>query len=311
VRPFTPHDDGGDLVETALLMQGMLAVRRYFAAADPIEDEIRRRITAMWREVEWDWYLKQDGGKRLSWHWSPHYGWEMGLPITGYNEAMIAYLLAMASPTHPIPAACYREGWAIGQGYDGAARPEGDRWIGPPGGGALFMTQYSFVAFDPRGKRDAFCDYAENSRAISLMQRDYSVRNPHGHAGYSALLWGLTASTGPDGYHVGAIGNDDGTIAPTACLSAMPFTPRESLAALKHLYHVYGKDIWGDLGFRDAFNLTRGWYAPGYLAIDQGPIVPMIENQRSGLCWRIFMSNPEIAPMLAASGWQTGSVSAP
>ncbi len=303
VRPFTPHDDGGDLVETALLMQGLLTVARYFAADDAVEAEIRRRIATLWREVEWDWYLKGEGGRRLSWHWSPHYGWEMGLPITGYNEALIAYVLAIASPTHPIPAACYREGWAIGQGYQGGDASSHPGWIGPPGGGALFMTQYSFLALDPRGRRDAFCDYAENGRAISLMQQAYCIRNPHGHAGYSALLWGLTASTGPDGYHVGSIGDDDGTIAPTAALSAMPFTPRESLATLKHLYHAYGRDIWGDLGFRDAFNPTRGWYGQGYLAIDQGPIVPMLENARSGLCWRMFMSNPEIAPALAACGW--------
>jgi len=300
-------DDGGDLVETAFLVEGMLAVRRYFDRPDPVEAELRRRITQLWREVEWDWYLRRPGGKTLYWHWSPRYGWMMNLPIRGFNECMIAYLLAIASPTHPIPPSCYYEGWAAdrrryanGRTYYGYKQ-----WVGRPMGGPLFFTHYSFLGFDPRAWRDRFCNYFENNRNIALIHRAYCIENPRGHKGYGALAWGLTSSDGPDGYRAHAPGPaDDGTIAPTAAIGSMPYTPRESIAALKHFYHAYGKRLWGEFGFKDAFNLDRNWFAQSYIAIDQGPIICMIENYRTGLCWRVFMSNPEIERALEAIGWK-------
>jgi hypothetical protein len=233
-----------------------------------------------------------------------------GLSITGFNEAMIVYLLAIASPTHPVPAACYYEGWAGRDDYRNGNSYYGiPLWVGPPMGGPLFFAHYSFIGFDPRNKHDRFCNYFDNNRNLSLIQRAYCIENPRRHKGYGALLWGLTSSLGPDGYHNGAIDNsDDGTIAPTASLSSMPYTPQESLATLKHLYHGYGKKLWGEFGFRDAFNLDRDWYANGYQAINQGPIITMIENHRSGLCWRMFMRNHEITPMLIAIGWESTTV---
>ncbi len=298
-------DDGGDLVETAFLIQGLLAVRQYFDRSDPAETELRRRITQLWREVEWDWYLREPGGKTLYWHWSPRYGWFMNLRIRGFNECLIVYLLAAASPTHPIPGSCYYEGWAGGRRYANGRTYYGYKlWVGPPLGGPLFFTHYSFIGFDPRGWRDRFCCYFENNRRITLIHRAYGIANPKGFKGYGPQLWGLTASDGPDGYAARAPGRrDDGTIAPTAAISAMPYAPRESLAALKHMYHAYGARLWGEFGFHDAFNPTRDWFAKSYLAIDQGPIVCMIENYRTGLCWRMFMANPEIAPALRAMGW--------
>ena len=305
--PFSPNDDGADLVETAFLMQGVLAVRQYFNHADAVETEIRRRATHLWEGVEWDWFLKEPGGKSLYWHWSPNTGWEKNMKIIGWNEAMIAYLLAIASPTHSIPADCYYQGWASPSYYVHNKSYYGfKQFVGPPMGGPLFMTQYSFIGFDPRNKRDRFCDYYENNRNTTLIQRAYAIDNPGRHKGYGENLWGLTASIGPDKYHGSAPGNNDnGTIAPTAALSAMPFTPVESLACLKNLYKNYGKQLWGEFGFKDAFNLDREWCAGHWLAIDQGPIIAMIENARTGLCWRMFMSNPEIAPMLKAIGWQS------
>jgi len=304
-----PTDDGGDLVETSFLVQGLLTVRQYFNRSNQTEEEIRQRVCQLWREVEWDWYLRYPAGKRLYWHWSPNHGWEKNLPIGGrFNECMITYLLAIASPTHPIPPACYYEGWTGNppRGYVNGNTYYGDHaWVGKPLEEPLFFTHYSFLGFDPRAKRDKFCNYYENNRNFTLINRAYCAHNPRHHQGYSELLWGLTASDGPRGYRVHTPQDDSGTITPTAAISAMPYAPEESLATLKHLYHVYGDRLWGEFGFRDAFNLDHNWFAPTYLAIDQGTIVPMIENHRTGLCWKMFMSNPEIVPMLVNIGWQT------
>jgi hypothetical protein len=304
-KPFSQYDDGGDLVETAYLAQGMLTVRQYFNdASDPVETEIRRRATRMWEGVEWSWYRRQPRSDVLYWHWSPNYDWQMNFAIRGYNECMITYLLAIASPTHPIPASCYYAGWAKSADYaNGNAYYGYQQWVGPEKGGPLFFTHYSFLGFDPRNKSDKFCDYFENSRNISLINRAYCMENPRGYAGYSDLVWGLTASFDPWGYSAHSPTNDNGTIAPTAALSAMPYVPTESLATLKGLYHTRGKHIWGPFGFVDAFNPAQKWYAPGSVAIDQGPIVIMIENYRTHLCWDLFMANPEIRPMLDAIGW--------
>jgi len=304
-KPFSQYDDGGDLVETAYLVQGMLTVRQYFDDAnDPVETEIRHRATRMWEEVEWSWYRQQSRSEVLYWHWSPNCGWQINHAVGGYNECMITYLLAIASPTHAIPASCYYNGWAKSAGYANGNTYYGYRqWVGPEKGGPLFFTHYSHLGFDPRNQSDSFCNYFDNSRNISLINRAYCLENPRGYAGYSALVWGLTASFNPWGYSAHSPTNDNGTIAPTAALSAMPYVPTESLATLKYLYHTYGNDLWGPFGFFDAFNPTENWFAPGYVAIDQGPIVVMIENYRSQLCWDLFMANPEIQPMLDAIGW--------
>jgi hypothetical protein len=304
-KPFSQYDDGGDLVETAYVVQGLLTVRQYFnAAQDPVETEIRRRATRMWEEVEWSWYRQQLRSDVLYWHWSPNYEWKINMPIRGYNECVIVYLLAIASPTHPIPATCYDRGWAKSADYTNGNTYYGyQQWVGPEKGGPLFFTHYSFLGFDPRNKRDSYCNYFENGHNISLINRAYCMEDPRGYAGYSALVWGLTASFNPWGYNAHSPTSDNGTIAPTAALSAMPYVPEESLATLKHLYHTYGRDLWGPFGFTDAFNLSENWFAPGYVAIDQGPIVVMIENYRTQLCWKLFMANPEIQPMLNAIGW--------
>ena len=300
------QDDGADLVETSYMIQGMLTVRAYFDRDDPVEQEIRERTTRLWREVEWDFFLQHPDGKRLYWHWSPNHGWAMNLPIVGYNECMITYLLAIASPTHPIPPECYHEGWASsrryvnGETYYGIEQP-----VGLPMGGPLFLTQYTFMSFDPRNKRDAYCDYFENCRRITQINRAHCIENPGGHLDYGPNVWGLTASDGPEGYRASSPTRDMGTLAPTAAISAMPFTPDESMAALRTLYTDYGDSLWGEYGFRDAMNLDRGWFARSYIAIDQGPIICMIENHRTGLCWRMFMSNPEIQPMMDAIGFES------
>ena len=303
-RPI--DDDGGDLVETAFLIQGVLTVRQYFNADDPVERQIRQIANRLWLDVEWDWYLNakgDPGNRRLYWHWSPDHGFGMKHKFTGFCEAMTAYLLGIASPTHPIPADCYESGW-VSRRYENGKEFYGHKiWVGPDRGGPLFWCHYPFLGFDPRG-RDAHCNYFENGRNIAIVHRDYCRDNPQRRAGFSAVSWGLTASDVPQGYRANAPGNEDGTIAPTAALASMPYTPRESLAALKHFYHTHGARLFGPFGFRDAFNLDHDWFAQSYLAIDQGPIVIMIENHRTGLLWKLFMSCPELAPMLQAIGWQ-------
>jgi hypothetical protein len=283
----------------------MLTVRQYFDDPnDAVGAEIRSRTTRMWEQVEWDWYLQHPDSQVLYWHWSPNHEWRINHAVTGYNECMITYLLAIASPTYPIPASCYYNGWAGADDYaNGNTYYDYVQWVGLEKGGPLFFTHYSHLGFDPRGRSDSFCNYFENSRNISMINRAYCMENPRGYAGYNDLVWGLTASFDPWGYNAHSPTNDNGTISPTAAVSAMPYVPAESIATLKEFYHTYGRDLWGPFGFFDAFNLTEDWFAPGCVAIDQGPIVIMIENYRTQLCWNLFMANPEIQPMLNAIGW--------
>ncbi len=294
-----------DIVETSYIIQGMLTSRQYFDGNDPVEVEIRTRATELFEQVDWDWYRRPDetDGTHLYWYWSPTHGWYKSFPFGG-AEVMITYLLAIASPTHPIPASCYYDGFGGGGAYKNGSRYYGlTQWVSAyetP----MFWTHYSFLGFDPRGKHDNYCNYFENSQNIALIDRAYCDHNPNEFAGYSNLVWGLTASYNPWGYVAHAPGDaDNGTITPTAAISSMPYTPTESLATLKHFYYTYGSDLWGPFGFYDAFNLQESWYSNGYLVIDQGTMAPMIENYRTGLCWDLFMANPEILPMLESIGW--------
>ncbi len=305
VVPFSQYDNGADLVETAFLMQGLLAARQYFDQDTPLEDAIRQVITGLWEDVQWDWFRKNNGPV-LYWHWSPNYAWQMNFPLRGFFEAQIVYILAAASPTHPVPGSLYQTGWTSGSYANPASYYGYPVYCGPYGGGPMFFAHYSYLGFDPRGKKDAFCNYFVRNRNHALMQVAYAVANPEGHEGYSAQCWGLTSSDDPvNGYDAHDINpqHDNGTVAPTAALASMPYVPAESMNALRHFYRDLGETLWGRYGFFDAFNEDQNWTAPSYLAIDQGPIVAMIENQRTGLLWDLFMSNPEIQPALTAIGF--------
>ncbi len=303
--PFSTYDNGGDLVETGLLVQGLLVARQYFNSQTPVERAIESRITALWESVEWDWYTRNNSGV-LYWHWSQDYEWEMNMEIRGWNEAAIVYMLAIASPTHGIDDSYWNNGWAGGSYYTNGKSFYGYKLdVGWNRGGPLFFAQYSFLGFDPRNLRDNFTNYFNLNRNHSLIHRAYSIDNPKNFAGYGENCWGLTASDDPDGYkvHEPTSDRDNGTITPTAAISSMPYTPELSLAALKHFYRELGSKTWGWMGFYDAFNQHRNWWATSYLAIDQGPIIGMIENSRTGLLWNNFMFNPEIQPMLDAIGF--------
>lgn len=308
VKPFGKKDNGGDLVESAFLMQGLLCVRQYFADGNDKEKALSAKIDKLWKEMEWNWY--QNGQDVLYWHWSPDYGWEMNFPLEGYNECLITYILAASSPTYPIPASAYHNGWA----RKGAIRSDSVAYGLPlilkhnyaeQYGGPLFWAHYSYIGLDPRGLNDQYANYWDVNRNQTLINYRYCVENPKHFKGYSDACWGLTASYSINGYHAHApVDNDLGVITPTAALSSYPYTPEESAKALKNFYFNLGDSIWGKYGFYDAFSIEHNWYPKRYLAIDQCTIAPMIENHRTGLLWRLFMSCPEVQEGLKKLGFK-------
>jgi len=303
--PYSRLDDGGDLVETSLLMMGLLCARQYFGRDVPAENALRGRITALWEEVEWSWYT-QGGRPLLYWHWSPYNGWVTDHEIRGWNECLITYVLAAAAPRHAIDPQVYHRGFAAGRGFlNGKAYYGIELPLGMPYGGPLFFAHYSFCGLDPHGLKDRYADYWDlNTRHVRI-NHAHCVANPHRHPGYGESCWGLTASDDPGGYAAHAPDNDNGTISPTAALSSLPYAPREVMQALRHFLDQYGERIWGRYGFVDAFCPRRNWYADTYLAIDQGPIVIMMENHRSGLLWKLFMQVPEIQAGLRRLGFES------
>jgi hypothetical protein len=315
---FGMFDNGGDLVETSFLMEGLLAARQYFHGPSVAEKDLYQRITRLWETVEWDWYRSDPKSDFLYWHWSREWGDQIHHPLIGFNEVMITYLLAMASPTHGVPADMYYSGWA-GQsqtaityrgGWSGAL--EGDHYgnghtyygmkldVGVGTGGPLFFTHYSYFGFDPHSLHDRYTSYFENNRNIALINRAYCIENPKHFPGYGPDAWGLTAADGPEGYVPHAPDNvdDRGTLVPTGALASFPYTPEASMAALKHYYRDLGPQLWDIYGPRDAFDPGHNWVSPIYMGLNQAPIVVMVENNRTGLVWKNFMSNPEITDML-------------
>jgi hypothetical protein len=309
VKPFGAKDDGGDLVETAYLMQGLLCVRQYFRDGTDEEKRLADRIDKLWREVEWDWHRKGNENV-LYWHWSPQHAWAMNFPLEGYNECLITYVLAASSPTHTIPAAAYHEGWARKggirndsthqqYGYHLSLKHNGAQQYGGP----LFWSHYSFVGLDPRNLKDDYANYWEHNRNHVMIDYEYCQENRYGYKGYGPDCWGLTASYSMNFYAAHSPNEDLGVISPTAALSSFPYSPQESMRAARYFYEKLGSKIWGTYGFYDAFSEQADWTKPWYLAIDQGPIVVMIENQRSGLLWRLFMSSPEVQTGLTKLGF--------
>jgi len=316
---FGMFDNGGDLVETSFLMEGLLSARQYFRGNSTAERDLYQRITRLWEAVEWDWYRGPQPGDFLYWHWSSEWKWQIQHPLIGFNEVMITYLLAMSSPSHPVPPTMYYSGWASQSaravsyraGWSGSAN--GDHYgnsqtyygikldVGVGTGGPLFYTHYSFFGFDPHSLHDRYtASYFENNRNIALINRAYCISNPKHFSGYGPDAWGLTASDGPWGYvpHAPDDNNDKGTLTPTGALASFPYTPEASMAALKHYYRDLGSRMWSIYGPRDAYNQGENWISPIYMGLNQAPIAVMVENYRTGLIWKQFMSNPEIGEML-------------
>jgi hypothetical protein len=310
VKPFSKKDDGGDLVETSFMVQGLICVREYFKEGNERERAIAQRADKLWKEVDFNWY--RNGKNVLYWHWSPNYGWDMNFPVAGYNECLIMYVLAASSPTHNVPAEVYHEGWAKNGGIRDSVRAYGYtlplRHNGARDyGGPLFWAHYSFLGLDPNGLKDAYADYGEHNRNHTLINRQWCVENPKRYKGYGPQSWGLTSSYSIRGYagHAPGLNRDLGVISPTAALSSMPYTPRYSLEAMRYWYTTLGTKLFGKYGFYDAFSETDNWFLPRYLAIDQGPIVVMMENYRSGLLWKLFMNAPDIQSGLKKLGFSS------
>lgn len=329
VRPFSQFDDGADLVETAFLVQGMLAVKQYFINGNEKEKQLAAKIDRLWREVEWSWH--QNGQNVLYWHWSPNFGWKMNFAVHGYNECMIMYILAASSPTYPVKPEVYHEGWAKSGAINGKHEKYGytlnlnhNGSLGE--GGPLFWAHYSYLALDPRNLSDKYANYWDENVAHTLINRQHCIENPHRYKGYGENCWGLTSSYSvrgaaqyfngqsaekpvPDslslenGYSGHKPGFDLGVISPTAALSSMPYAPEQVMPVIRHFYEDLGEKLWGPYGFYDAFSEDYNWWPKKYLAIDQGPIVVMIENHRSGLIWNLFMKNEEVQEGLKKLGF--------
>jgi hypothetical protein len=308
-KPFSRKDDGGDLVETSFMIQGLLCVRQYYKDGSLAEKALAARIDKLWKEVEFDWY--RNGKNALYWHWSPNYGWDMNFAVRGYNECLIMYILAAASPTHGVPAEVYHEGWAengkIKEPREALGYKMQLRHHGVANGGPLFWAHYSYLGLDPRGLKDQYADYWMENQHQALINYQWCVNNVKGFKGYGTDSWGLTSSYSVKGYsgHAPSAERDLGVISPTAALSSFPYTPEQSMAAMKNWYNNKKDKLWGNYGFYDAFSETDNWFLPRYLAIDQGPIVVMMENHRTGLLWNLFMSCPEIKTGLKNLGFSS------
>jgi hypothetical protein len=310
VKPFSPDDNGGDLVETSYLAQGLLCVRQYFQDGNEAEKAMAAKIDKLWKEIEFDWH-RRNKKNVLYWHWSPDKAWKMNFAVEGYNECLIMYVLAAASPTHGVPAEVYHQGWARNgamkndsshqqYGYHLDLKHNGAQQFGGP----LFWSHYSFLGLDPRTLKDRYADYWEHNKNHTLINYTYCVENPKNFKGYGEDCWGLTASYSVKGYAAHSPNEDLGVISPTAALSSFPYTPEHSMRALRHFYEDHGEKIIGEYGFYDAFSEQENWYPKRYLAIDQGPAVVMMENYRTALLWKLFMSAPEISTGLQKLGFQ-------
>ncbi|WP_346859010.1 glucoamylase family protein [uncultured Draconibacterium sp.] len=307
VTPFSKKDDGGDLVETAFMIQGLLTVAEYFKTGNAEEQKLVEDINSLWHDVEWDWYTQ--GKDVLYWHWSPNYGWEMNFPVGGYNECLIMYVLAASSPTHPIQPSVYHKGWARGGKIANDTVYYGLNTVlnfyehNDDPTGPLFWAHYSYLGLNPKGLKDTYADYWELNRNQALIHYKYALDNPKGFKGYGEKQWGFTSSYSMNGYAGHHPGESDlGVISPTAALSSFPYTPEESMQFLKYLY-TKADTLIGKYGPYDAYSETDNWYLPRYLAIDQGPIPVMIENYRTGLLWELFMKNEDVQQGLQKLGF--------
>ncbi len=312
VKPFGENDDGADLVETAFLVEGLICVREYFKKEEGSQaQEIARKADELWKGVEWDWFTK--GEDVLYWHWSPHHDFGMNHKIQGFDETLITYILATASPDHSISKAVYERGWARNGGIKSASSQYGIPTVVAHNGqdgsvGPMFWSHYSFLGLDPRGLRDEYVDYGEATLNHAKIMYAYAQDNPKGYVGYGKENWGLTASysrneDGSIGYAAHSPHNDRGVIAPTAAFSSIVYLPEASMADMRFVYEKHPDKYVGEMGPYDAYSTNYDWVAPRYLAIDQGTISPMIENYKTEFLWNLFMHAPEIKKGLKKLGF--------
>lgn len=314
VKPFSQKDNGADLVETSYMMQGLLTVRQYFKDGNSREQKLAKKIDLLWKEVDYHWFTRDSDA--IYWHWSPNFEWAMNFPVQGYNECLILYVLGASAPLHPVNPMVYHKGWARDGAIRGEHSPYGIKLeLNHNGaleyGGPLFWAHYSYLGLDPRGLKDKYADYWQHNVNQSMINYRWCTENKGNFKGYSPSCWGLTASYSVAGYaaHAPGLSHDLGVITPSAAISSLPYTPEQSMRAIRHFYEVLGDRLWGEYGFYDAFSEQAGWFEPQYLAIDQGPEVVMIENFRTGLLWKLFMSSPEVQQGLLNLGFSSPAIS--
>ncbi len=308
--PFSPKDDGGDIVETSFAAAGLIALKNYFTGNDVESQQIRLLADKIWRKIDWSWY-RRDNQNVLYWHWSPNYGWDMNFAIGGFNETLVTYIMAASSPTYGVPAEVYHQGFARSGAIKNPRQFYGYNLnIAPDYGGPMFWMHYAHLGLDPHRMKDQYADYWTECVNVAKIQHSYSVQNPLSHTNYSDKCWGITASDQADGYSERRpMDNDNGTIAPTAALGSFPYTPVESMKALKYFYRERGAELFGPMGFYDAFNDELNWVAGSYLAIDQGPILIMLENYRTGLIWNAVMQDADVKNGLTKLGFEDSGTS--
>lgn len=314
VIPFGEKDNGGDLVETAFLAQGLICVREYFKnSTNSAELALAQKADELWKGIEWNWYTK--GENALYWHWSPNYDFEINMKLQGFDETLITYVLAAASPNYSINKSVYQNGWA----RNGAIKTSGSQFgiplivnhNGASGTvGPMFWSHYSFLGLDPRGLTDDYVNYGDATSNHAKIMYQYCLANPKGYQGYNAKSWGLTASysrnaDGTTGYSAHQPNNDLGIISPTAAISDMPYTPTESMNFLRFLYNENYSKYIGVAGPYDAYSVQYNWVIPRYLAIDQGTIAPMIENHKNQFLWNLFMNAPDVRQGLIKLGFHS------
>lgn len=308
VLPFSAEDNGGDLVETAFLAQGLICIKEYFKNGTTGEQALATQADNLWKGIEWDWYTQNQN--TLYWHWSPSNDFSINLELKGYNETLIAYVLGAASPDYTIPTDAYHQGWASNGNIVSGASQYGIPLIldhAGTGTGPLFWAHYSHLGLNPTNLTDQYANYWDLNVNHTNINYEHCVDNPNNYAGYGSNCWGLTASysrnsDGSVGYNAHDPENDTGIISPTAAISSMPYTPQKSLAAM-HYFYQQGDNLLGPAGFYDAFSPHYDWYTPRYLAIDQGPQIIMIENYRTGLLWNLFMQNEDVQNGLNSLGF--------
>ncbi|MDD4969071.1 MAG: glucoamylase family protein [Paludibacter sp.] len=303
---FDRLDDAADIVETSYLLMGFLCAREYFNKDILREKYLVKRINQMWSVANWNWHT--NGENKLYWHWSPNNSFDMNFPVSGWNECLITYIMAASSPHHAISKNVYNATWVGSAGFRNGKTYYG--FVLPLGnyekGGPLFFEHYTFLGIDPTGLVDSLgINYEEQTRNHTLINRAYCIENPKKYAGYGKNCWGLTAGDSYKGYVAHCPQEDFGVIQPTASLSSFPYTAEYSMQALKHFYYDLGDKIWSEYGFTDGFSESHNWYAKSHLAIDQGPIIVMIENYRSGLLWKLFMQIPDIQNGLKRLGFKS------
>jgi len=309
-KAFSKDDNGGDIVETAFMAQALICIREYYKNGSPEEQKVAQKADDLWKGINWDFY--RNGQDVLYWHWSPTAGWGMNHAIQGFDECLIAYVLGASSPTHPIPVSTYHNGWA----RNGAIKSDIQKYgiptevkhnakegeVGP-----LFWTHYSFLGLNPKGLSDQYVDYDKALTNHAKINLAYADQNPQQFKGYgSDKGWGWTASYSTNGYNAHHPDNDPtGVISPTAAVSSIVYTPKESISFMQYLKSNLNDKVWGKYGFYDAYSETESWYPQRYLAIDQGPMVVMIQNYKDGFMWNLFMQAPEIKDGLAKLGFKS------